>query len=182
MKAARVAMRTAVLLALAWGGPMPTASAAEVTLGSLRVSYDDGVWRSERLVVGQVVRFTCFSRDCPGVDGMRPDVYALARPTSSAGSRSCDSAQAFLLTTDNEYGGFSYERATYAGVEFHVTGLVSACGRYRQPLLIQACGVREGTLYWLTTAFSGCSPEPDLPKARFDEILRGFSEGPLSAP
>jgi hypothetical protein len=157
-------------------------SAGEVPLGDLTMNYDERIWRMEPLAPGQIVRFTCFTRDCPGFDGLRPDLYVLARPADDSGWRTCDATYASLLTNDNEYGAFSYGRATYAGVEFHVTGLVSACGRLRQPLLIQACGQRDGILYWLTTSFSGCSPEPDLPKARFDEILQGFSEGPHDLP
>jgi hypothetical protein len=157
------------------------AAAGDFPFGNLTLTVDQGIWYVEPLVPGQIIRVTCFSRDCPGFDGLRPDLYALARPASPTGWRTCDSTHASLLMNDNEYGAFSYGRTTHAGVEFHVTGLVSACGRLRQPLLIQACGERDGMLYWLTTSFSGCSPEPDLPKARFDEILEGLTTEPVGA-
>ncbi len=185
MKNALVACLSILPLALLPGGFAPAASAGEVVLGSHRVSYDDEVWHAERLVAGQLIRFTCFSADCPGDGVLLPDLYALARSTASGGWGGCDSAEASLLTSDTEYSSVSFGHPIVAGIEFQVTALASAwCRRRvpRQPPVIQACGVSQDTLYWLTTAFTGCSPEPNLPKVRFDEILQGFREGTAAAP
>lgn len=156
------------------------AGAGDVLLGQLVINYQDTVWRAEELLEGQVVHFTCQAGDCLGFDDLQPDLYAFARPVSPKGWRTCDATRRAVLTRDSEYGPFTYARRDYAGIEFNITGLVSGC-RLRTPTLFQACGEHEGIIYWLTTAFSSCSPEPDLPIARFDEILQGMTLLPLEA-
>ena len=176
MNTARVILLSAALLAVsAIAFAVPDAVAGEVAVGELRLVYDDGVWAAEPLVEAQIVRFTCFSVDCGVLDGLRSDLYAIARPASAAGWRDCEAVQATMLTHGyRDEGAFTFAKVNQAGVEFNVTGVVGICGRTRQPLIIQACGQHDGITYWLTTGFSGCSPEPEMSKLRFDEILAGL--------
>jgi hypothetical protein len=168
-------MRVAVPLALIGALALAPAIAEEVPLGDRVLNLDPSAWEASTLVPGQVTRLTCTAADCLTNGGLLPDLYAVSFSVSSGVLRTCSAAQGSIPITETEDGPFMQHSATYAGIEFNVLGLISECSRQR-PVLLQACGLHEGTLYWLTTSFSGCSPEPDLPQARFDEILESLRQ------
>ncbi|MCC6983779.1 MAG: hypothetical protein IT535_10955 [Bauldia sp.] len=170
----RTAMRRILVLAALALGPAPAALGEEIPFGDRFLVLDPAEWEISTLMPGQVTRLVCLAPDCRNMGGLFPDLYAVSFSTRSGALRTCSAAQGSIPITETEDGPFMQHSATYAGIEFNVLGLISECVRQR-PVLLQACGLHEETLYWLTTSFSGCSPEPDLPQARFDEILRSLN-------